>query len=49
MNNYDDEIRIFLVSCLRKISYLKNTREDILTHIAINMVADTADRGSDLK
>lgn len=46
MNNYDDEIRIFLVSCLRKISYLKNCREDILTHLAISMVASNADRGS---
>jgi len=46
MNNYDDEIRIFLVSCLKKINYLKDCKEDILTHIAISMVASNADRGS---
>ena len=45
-DNYDDEIRMFLVSCLRKIDYLKNIKDEILTHLAISMVANQCDRGN---
>ena len=36
---YDDELRIFLVHCLRKVDYLSSMKEDILTHIAMHMIA----------
>ena len=39
MTNYDDELRVFLVSCLRKIDYLEKISEEILVHIAMHMVA----------
>ena len=45
-DNYDDEVRMFLVSCLRKIDYLKGIKDEILTHIAISMVANQCDRGN---
>ena len=39
MKNYHDELRIFLVACLKEIDYLKEINEEILTHLAINMIA----------
>ena len=45
-NNYDDEVKIFLISCLRKIDYLQNCKDDVLAHIAISMVANQCDRGN---
>ena len=39
MKNYHDELRIFLVACFKEIDYLKEINEEILTHLAINMIA----------
>lgn len=44
--NYDDELRIFLVSILREISYLKNVAEEVLIHLSMSMVAFNADKDS---
>ena len=44
--NYDDELRIFLTSCLKEISYLSNLSEEIIVHISMMMIADTADKDS---
>ena len=46
MNKYDDEIRLFLMSCLKKVSYLKDISDAILTHLALNMVAQDTDKGT---
>ena len=48
MKEYDDELRLFLVSCLRKIDYLQNVGLDILTHLSMHMIAQTADKDTDL-
>ena len=48
MRTYDDELRIFLVGCLRQITYLADITEDILTHIAMHMIANQADKDSEL-
>ena len=40
MKNYHDELRLFLVACLKEIDYLKEISEAILTHLAINMIAN---------
>ena len=37
--NYDDELRIFLTSCLKEISYLNQLSEEIIVHISMNMIA----------
>ena len=44
MRNYHDELRLFLVACLKEIDYLKDTSEEILTHLAINMIVNQADK-----
>ena len=41
---YDDEQRLFLVTCLKQIDYLKGIPEEILTHLAIHMTAEPADK-----
>ena len=46
MKSYHDELRVFLVTCLKEIDYLKDTKEDVLTHLAINMIAQQADKDS---
>lgn len=46
MHNYDDELRIFLVSCLKQIDYLSSLPEDILIHLSMSMVAMTADKNA---
>ena len=40
MKTYDDELRIFLVTCLKKVDYLQNLPEEILVHISMQMVAE---------
>lgn len=37
MKTYDDELRIFLVNCLKSIDYLKDIDDEVLTHLALNM------------
>ena len=44
MRNYHDELRLFLVACLKEIDYLKDTSEEILTHLAINMIVKQGDK-----
>lgn len=41
MKRYDDDLRIFLVSCLKKIEYLNHPdiKEEVLAHIAMHMIA----------
>ena len=46
MKSYHDELRVFLVTCLKEIDYLKDTKEDVLTHLAINMIAQQANKDS---
>jgi len=48
MASYDDELRIFLVTCLKQIDYFQHKKisEDNLTLIAMHMIAMTEDRGS---
>lgn len=46
MKSYHDELRVFLVTCLKEIDYFKDTKEDVLTHLAINMIAQQADKDS---
>jgi CRP-like cAMP-binding protein len=46
MKSYDDELRIFLVSCLREIDYLANVPEEVLVHMSMTMVAMQADKDS---
>ena len=46
LSNYDDELRIFLVTCLQQIDYLKGLDEDILIHISMNMVANDASKNA---
>lgn len=48
MNNYDDEVKIFLISCLRKISYLKDVKGEVLNFLANNMIAMQVDRGGEM-
>lgn len=44
--NYDDELRLFLVSCLRQVDYLSQFDENILLHLAFSMVAIQKDKNS---
>ena len=44
MRNYDDELRIFLANCLKKVDYLSDLDDVILTHLAMYMVADSCDK-----
>ena len=44
--NYDDELRIFLVSILREVSYLKNINGETLMHLAMSMIAQNSDKDS---
>ena len=46
MKSYDDELRIFLVTCLRNISYLKNLPEENLVHISMLCIAQQSDKDS---
>ena len=46
MKSYHDELRVFLVTCLKEIDYFKDTKEDVLTHLAINMIAQQANKDS---
>ena len=41
MKNYDDELKIFLMTVLKKIDYLQveGITEEVLVHIAMHMVA----------
>ena len=48
MKEYDDELRLFLVNCLKKIDYLSEIGEDILTHLSMHMISQQADKDSDL-
>ena len=32
------------MACLKEIDYLKDTSEEILTHLAINMIVNQADK-----
>ena len=45
MRTYDDELKIFLVTSLKQIDYLKDIKEEILTNLAMHMVANSADKG----
>ena len=45
MKEYDDELRLFLVSCLKQIDYMEGISDDILTHVALHMVAEPAESG----
>lgn len=45
-NYYNDELKIFLVQCLRQIPYLKDMSEQILTHIAFRMRCDYKEPGT---
>ena len=40
MKTYHDELRLFLVACFKEIDYLEGISEEILTHLAINMIAN---------
>lgn len=44
MQAYDDELRIFLVSCLKEIDYFKGISQEILIHIALHMIPEPADK-----
>lgn len=44
MKTYDDELRIFLVTCLRKIDYLKDIDDEILTHLALQTIVERGDK-----
>ena len=48
MSNYDDELRIFLINCLRKIEYLKDDEvsDEILLHLAMIMKVKQQDKGA---
>lgn len=39
LNSYDDELRIFLVTCLKQIDYLAKQPEEALVHLSMTMVA----------
>ena len=41
LRNYDDELRIFLVSCLRQIDYLSDSKIETaaIEHIALHLKA----------
>jgi len=39
MKEYNDELRLFLVNCLKKIDYLSEIGEDILTHLSMHMIS----------
>lgn len=41
LRNYDDELRIFLVSCLRQIDYLSDSKIETaaIEHIAMHLIA----------
>ena len=41
---YDDELRIFLLICLRKIPYLAVMPEEVLTHLSMHMIAQQCDK-----
>ena len=44
-NYYNDELKIFLVQCLRQVPYLKDMSDRILTHIAYKMRMDYKEPG----
>ena len=46
MKSYDDELKIFLFTVLKKIDYLQaeGITEEALVHIAMHMVAQQADK-----
>ena len=46
MSAYDDELRIFLITCLKKVWYLRDMPENILQHLSVHMKAMEADMGS---
>jgi len=45
---YDDDLKLFLLTCLRKIDYFQEpaVSEIELTHIAMQMIAQQADSDS---
>lgn len=46
LNSYDDELRIFLVTCLKEIDYLAKQPEETLVHLSMTMVAMQNDKDS---
>ena len=46
IRSYDDEMRIFLIVCLRTVSYLQDLSDEILNHIAVHMIATRSDKDS---
>jgi len=47
LRNYDDELRIFLVSCLRQIDYLSDSKIETaaIEHIAMHLIANDKEKG----
>ena len=47
LRRYDDELRIFLVSCLKKIDYLsdENIESVAIEHIAMHLIANDKEKG----
>ena len=47
MRKYDDELKVFLVSCLQKVDYLASDKieKTALQHIAMHLVAAQQDKG----
>ena len=47
LRNYDDELRIFLVSCLRQIDYLSDSKIETaaIEHIAMHLIAWDKEKG----
>ena len=43
---YDDDLKIFLTTSLRKIDYLKDVSDEILVELAYNCNADIKEKGS---
>ena len=46
VKTYDDDVRIFLIECLRRVDYLKNCDEEILVHLAYNFKPETREKGA---
>lgn len=46
LKQYDDELKLFLVSCLREIDYLSSISDETLTHLSLHMIAMQEDKGS---
>ena len=42
MRRYDDELKVFLISCLQKVDYLSSDKIEkaALQHIAMHLVAN---------